>query len=91
MAQVRRESRTEKRVRAMGADDIVQEIHRLEDRVANLDKVLGETVHLYNLGYHAGHEATVEGCYTHIYQRDMRDYHDDIVAEILSDAGYKHD
>lgn len=44
-------------------------------------------VRLYNLGYHTGHEHTVEGCYTHIYECDMDEYHDDVVADILKEQG----
>jgi hypothetical protein len=56
----------------------------LQDENAKLRKVL---IKVYNLGYHSGHEHTVEGCYTHIYSCDMYEYHDDIVADILKDEG----
>ena len=59
--------------------------NKQEERIAALEKVV---VRLYNLGYHSGHEDTVEGCYTHIYEADMDEYHDDIVADILREAGY---
>lgn len=38
---------------------------------------------VYNRGYHAGHNATVEGGYTHIYAQDMGTCHDDILDEII--------
>ncbi len=44
-------------------------------------------IKLYNLGYHSGHEDTVEGCYTHIYSCDMYEYHNDVVSDILKDEG----
>jgi hypothetical protein len=42
-------------------------------------------VHLYNLGYHAGHHDTVEGQYVDIRECDMDTYHADVVAEIVAD------
>ena len=59
--------------------------NKQEARIAALEKV---AVRLYNLGYHSGHEDTVEGCYTHIYEADMDEYHDDVVDDILREAGY---
>ena len=38
-------------------------------------------IHLYNTAYHAGHEDTVEGCYTDVLPVDMDSYHDDVVDE----------
>ena len=37
---------------------------------------------LYNAGYQAGHEDTVEGNFTLIHWVDRDTYHDDIVDEI---------
>jgi hypothetical protein len=65
--------------------DWCYEAEELRGKVAALEKV---AVRLYNLGYHSGHEDTVEGCYTHIYEADMDEYHDDIVADILREARY---
>ena len=42
-------------------------------------------VRLYNQGYHAGHEDTVEACFTPIHHTDMDIYHADVVAEILQE------
>jgi|Laugrespbdmm15dd_1035085.scaffolds.fasta_scaffold07411_3 hypothetical protein len=42
-------------------------------------------VRLYNQGYHAGHEDTVEACFTPIHHTDMDAYHADVVAEILQE------
>ena len=42
-------------------------------------------IHVYNSGYHAGHEDTVEGGYTDIFQCDMDSYHDDVVDELVSE------
>ena len=42
-------------------------------------------VRLYNQGYHAGHEDTVEACFTPIHHTDMDTYHSDVVAEILQE------
>ena len=40
-------------------------------------------VHIYNAGYMAGHNDTVEGCFTNIYNEDMNTYHSKIVFELL--------
>lgn len=42
-------------------------------------------VRIYNLGYHAGHEHTVEACFTPIHHTDMDTYHADVVEEILQE------
>jgi hypothetical protein len=42
-------------------------------------------VRLYNQGYKAGHNDTVEGYYTDIFQVDMDTYHSDVVSEILKE------
>jgi hypothetical protein len=59
-----------------------QQIASLQAENAKLRKA---TIRLYNSGYHAGHHDTVEGGYTDILQCDMDTYHDDVVAEILSE------
>ncbi len=38
-------------------------------------------ISLYNTAYHAGHEDTVEGCFTNVLPVDMDSYHDDVVDE----------
>lgn len=43
-------------------------------------------VRLYNLGYHAGHEHTVEACFAPIHHTDMDAYHADVVEEILQET-----
>jgi len=40
-------------------------------------------VRLYNAGYAAGHDDTVEACYTDVADCDKDTYHADIVAELL--------
>ena len=42
-------------------------------------------VHVYNSGYQAGHEDTVEAVYTDVHQSDMDTYHADVVAELLAE------
>ena len=41
--------------------------------------------HIYNSGYHAGHEDTVESCYTDIFTCDMDTYHQEVVSELVAD------
>lgn len=40
-------------------------------------------VRLYNQGYQAGHEDTVEACFTLIDRTDMDSYHAEVVEEII--------
>lgn len=42
-------------------------------------------IHVYNCGYTAGHEATVEGNYTDIFQCDMGSYHNDAVDALVGE------
>ncbi len=42
-------------------------------------------ISLYNTAYHAGHEDTVEGCFTNVLPVDMDSYHDDVVDEWVED------
>ena len=42
-------------------------------------------VYLYNMGYGAGHDDTVEGCYTDILPVDAFTYHNDMVSDILKE------
>ena len=53
-----------------------------EKRIEELNRL---AIYLYNSGYHAGHEDTVEGGYTDVYPCDMHTYHDDIVAELIQE------
>lgn len=52
---------------------------------AKIAELQSQMVRIYNLGYHAGHEATVEGGYTHIYPCDMDTYHAEEVQELLEE------
>ena len=45
-------------------------------------------VRLYNQGYHAGHEDTVEACFTPIHHSDMDTYQADVVAEIIQENAH---
>jgi hypothetical protein len=47
--------------------------------------IIALMVRLYNQGYHAGHEDTVESCFTPIHHADMDNYHAYVVAEILQE------
>ncbi len=42
-------------------------------------------IHLYNSGYHAGHNDTVEGQYIDICTQDMDTYHEEIVCELVEE------
>ena len=56
-------------------------VAKLEGEVVALRDV---AVHIYNSGYHAGHNAIVEGGYVDIYSNDMNTYHAEEVAELLA-------
>ena len=60
----------------------VSEAERLE---AENGRLRAAQVWLYNQGYSAGHEDTVEGRATHIVQADIETYHDDVVADLLTE------
>ena len=42
-------------------------------------------IRLYNAGYRAGHNDTVEGCFTDIVDCEMGEYHADVVGEIIEE------
>lgn len=44
-----------------------------------------DAVRIYNSGYMAGHQDTVEGCFTDILSADMASYHEDVVSELVDD------
>ena len=62
-----------------GADDTVES---LQNQVAALK---ASQVYLYNQGYGAGHNDTVEACYTDIHRDDVDTWHAEVVAELLAD------
>ena len=62
--------------------DFQQANHEIDAEVGRLKT---QQVRLYNSGYHAGHEDTVEGGYTDVLPVDMDTYHDDIVADIVAE------
>jgi len=49
---------------------------------------LQAVIRLYNTGYHAGHEDTVESAYTDIQPCDMDTYHKEEVKEIIDDMNH---
>ena len=63
--------------------------HRLALK-AKVQRLRKATVYLYNSGYMAGHNDTVEACFTDIYECDMDTYHDDVVAELLTDKALEY-
>jgi hypothetical protein len=50
------------------------------------DDLLQLMTRIYNSGYAAGHDDTVEGMYTDILPVDMELYHLDQVAEIIKES-----
>lgn len=65
--------------------ELKQRDRRIEALEAEVQRLREATVYLYNSGYMAGHNDTVEACFTDIYECDMDTYHDDVVAELLTD------
>ncbi len=48
-------------------------------------ETMDKLIHMYNCGYLAGHDDTVEDIYVHIYQVDMDTDHEDKVMELLEE------
>lgn len=68
----------------LNSADPYKRITTLEQRIAELEAAqTWVPVRLYNAGYAAGHEDTVEACYTDVADCDKDTYHADIVAELL--------
>ena len=53
--------------------------------VAQVERLRGLSIRIYNTGYGVGHNDTVEGGYTDIHHSDMDSYHAEEVAELLLD------
>jgi hypothetical protein len=56
------------------------------ERKQALDALLAFMVRIYNSGYCAGHNDTVEGGYVDIHRDDMETYHAETVEEIIAEA-----
>jgi len=52
---------------------------------AKPDPQLKQATRLYNQGYMAGHEDTVEAVFTPLVDADMETYHSDVVEEIMKE------
>ena len=50
-----------------------------------MNELLKLLVSIYNHGYMAEHDATVEGCFVNILPSEMNLYHEDIVNELVAD------
>jgi hypothetical protein len=46
---------------------------------------LEQLTKIYNIGYAAGHNDTVENCFTDVCYQDAGEYHQDVVEEIIED------
>lgn len=46
-------------------------------------ETVNHATRIYNSGYMAGHQDTVEGCFTDILSADMETYHEDVVSELV--------
>lgn len=62
-------------------ESLIDENTALRARVARMEDL---TVRIFNSGYHAGHNDTVESCYVDIQPSDMETYHAEEVAELIS-------
>ena len=74
---------SELRAQAKTIGEQQDEITSLRDQLEQSQRL---NIRLYNSGYHAGHEDTVEGGYTDVHPEDMDSYHDDLVAEIVAET-----
>lgn len=52
---------------------------------AELEEMKVMLIRMYNLGYLAGHNDTVEGVFTDIYNSDMETYHSEVVEELYEE------
>lgn len=72
-------------------DRVAEEKHDLEATIVELRERLARAdalfIHVYNTGYNAGHNDTVEGQYTHVLPVDLDTYHSDVVGELLAELG----
>lgn len=55
------------------------------DQLQGSESANRRDIWLYNQGYMAGHNDTVEGCYTDVQPVDEDSYHDDVVADLLAE------
>jgi len=56
-----------------------------------INSMLPLFIQLYNAGYSAGHNDTVDGYYTDILPIDADKYHKDIVIDLVSDLLHSND
>lgn len=68
---------------ALDAVIAIAENH-LRDGMKKAEPV-NHAIRIYNSGYMAGHQDTVEGCFTDILSADMATYHEDVVSELVDD------
>ncbi len=57
----------------------------MAEHLLTSDNLLLICTEYYNYGYAAGHDDTIDNCYTNILMQDMNTYHDDIVSALLRD------
>lgn len=61
--------------------------HGMEEKCyGHADVVMKLMVRVYNQGYAAGHNETIDGCYVHIDQYDKSTYHEEYVHEFIVDV-----
>ena len=63
---------------------------KIKELKAKPDPQLKQAKRLYNQGYMAGHEDTVEAVFTPLVDADMETYHSDVVDEILKELEENH-
>lgn len=50
-----------------------------------MDLSMNQIMYIYNSGYNAGHEHTVEGCDLPVHHSDMEDFNEDVVEELIEE------
>lgn len=64
---------------------VLQELTAKLKQAQEPDPQLKQATRLYNQGYMAGHEDTVEAVFTPLVDADMETYHSDVVEEIMKE------
>jgi len=77
-------------IAAMACKDRKELLTALAAAEREVDALKSHSVYLYNVGYGAGHNDTVEGCYTDVFPVDAHTYHDDIVGGLLDELLKEH-
>src|SRR3546814_3198215 len=69
----------------------VQAVHHTKTQPAANAEPVNHAAYIYNSGYMAGHQDTVEGCFTELFSADMATYHGDVFSALMEGMGLFND